>query len=223
MSKRFAVSLLAIIIACFLSFIFLNRIIAFSVSAFSDLSVTFTKSKGNIVGGTEIEGLKALTKNKKLDISADKAFIRVLAGQSLKEKKIIMVCRMESVKLDAKMESTEGGSAADNVMAMPFSSDQKYKELRFTVALDGKATSIKGFKADSDDIRMAGDCVFYRGKDDISLDFKISFSPQISATFPEDVRNGVLSPDEGGWYSTVISYRGNMLMLMALYSLTMPA
>ncbi|MGD2279374.1 MAG: hypothetical protein PVH45_04710, partial [Candidatus Omnitrophota bacterium] len=134
MSKRLAVLLLAIVIACFLSFIFLNRIIAFSVTGLSDLSVTYSKSKGNIFGGTEVDGLKVVTRNKKLDISADKAFLKILAGQSLQKKKIIMECRMESVKLDAKMESTKGTSSADNVMAMPFSSDQEYKEVKFTVA-----------------------------------------------------------------------------------------
>ncbi|MGB3112096.1 MAG: hypothetical protein WBB84_03850, partial [Candidatus Omnitrophota bacterium] len=128
---------------------------------------------------------------------------------------------MQAVRFETKIKSTTGSPSEDNVMAAPFSGDRKYEQMAFTAYIDKMAVKISGFKAMSPDVRMMGNCVFFWGKDDISLDLNISFSPEAASVFPEEIKNEFLSPDENGWYSTVISYKGNALMLMAFYSLTM--
>ncbi|MFQ5952060.1 MAG: hypothetical protein ACE5JK_01470 [Candidatus Omnitrophota bacterium] len=220
MHKRIFIFLLAILLACLIVFFFQNNLITYSINRFAGLVVMYDSSGGNIFQGADIKGLLIETGQGRPGISAEEAVLNLRSRESLKNKRLIFDCVMHGVKFVYKDTDKTDAAPEDNILALPFSPDQKYEKITFTAYLDRKTVEIRDFDAYSKDIRMGGDCLFVKGKDDISLDIKISFSPEISNALPEDVRTGVLSRDENGWYSTAITYKGNVLMLKALYSLT---
>jgi hypothetical protein len=220
MNKPLSFFLLAIIIIYFLGFFFFEGLLVTSINLFTDYKIAYDKEKGCIFRGSELRGLRIKTGGNKFGLLAEKALFNLRVGQSLKEGRLILDCDMQGVKFASKEKKKPEASFEDNILAIPFSPEQEYKEITFTVLANKKTLEILDFDAYSPDVQMRGDCIFFKNKDDISLNLKISFSPKISATFPDDVKGGVLSLDEGGWYSTVISYKGNVMMLRALYSLT---
>ena len=218
--NKFIFTLLIIALIITLSVLFLDRIVTFSVNHLTDYEISYEKWKNILSGTSEIDALHVASKGNKLGISAEKVFFNVRFKESLKEKKLIVDCTLQGARFTDESGSEEAAAPEEDILAMPFSPDHRYDKITLTAYLDTNVLEVSDFKATSKDILMEGDCVFIKNTDNISLDWKISFSPQLSGSLPEDLRSAVLSHDGEGWYSTVISYKGNVFMLKALYSLT---
>jgi hypothetical protein len=218
--NKLLLTFLIIVLISLLGLFFLDRVITFSINHFSAFEISYDKLKGNILRKTEIDGLYAETGPDGINVLAKKAVFSLRIKKSFEKKKIMLDCALYGVKFIPTGKGEKDAGQEENVLAVPFSSQQEYEKITFTTYLNGKALEISDFKAVSPNIRMEGGCVFSKNTDNIALNWKISFSPEASKSLPEDVRSGVLSKDEDGWYSTVISYKGNILMLKALYSLT---
>ena len=57
----------------------------------------------------------------------------------------------------------------------------------------------------------------------MALDVKLSVSPDLALLIGEDIRSGILTLGDDGWYSAVIDYKGNPVFLKALYMVTTPS
>jgi hypothetical protein len=112
-----------------------------------------------------------------------------------------------------------GPFSSDNILTFLFARGQKYQKIRFKAFLDKNTVKISDFTAFSPNIRMKGDYTLVKDKNEIFVELKLSFSPEMAEKLQDNVKDEVLSLDEDGWYSTVISYKGNRLFLTAIYSL----
>lgn len=86
MLKQVSIFLLAIILTCFLSFLFLNRIITFSISCLTDLDIKYDKCKGSVFREAKVSGLHVGAKNTKLDLTAENALLAIRPWQSEKRR-----------------------------------------------------------------------------------------------------------------------------------------
>ncbi len=226
---RLLVFFLLSILACFIVVLCLDRIAAFSINNFTDHRLTYDRWGGNLFDRSEVEGLDLELNEGTFAVIAEKARFDLRTRQLFKKRQFVLECEMEGVSFPsadksrsepALVEEGAGEASSDSILAIPFSPDQKYDRMVFTVFLDKGAVRVEGFEAYSENVRMKGDYVFFKDKNEVSVDLKISFSPDISAALEGSIKENILSPDEGGWYSTVISYRGNPTFLRALFSLT---
>lgn len=211
-------SLLFIVVLCFFVFLYIDKIITFSVNRFTNCELTYKKWGNNPFDKGRIYGMNLGLDKGAFTLYADEAVLKPSFDQLAKKGQIILSFSMKGVRLGSK----KGMASSDDIFSLPFSPEQKYGRMGLVAALGGNVIKITDFNARSKDIKMSGTCTFLRDRNDISVYFKISFSPEISATFPEDLRKHALALDDDGWYSTVIDYKGNALFLKALYSLAMP-
>ena len=208
---------LLVVVACFSVYYCIDRIAAFSVNSFTDYRLSYDRWGSNGLDGAEIRGLRFGLENKRFVINAEKARFDLRTRQSLRQRQFIVDCEIEGVTFAVGDESKPSIPFSGNILTFPFRPDQKYEQIIFTVFLDTNTVKIMDFKAYSRDIRMEGDYILLRDKDDLSLDLKISFSPEIAVTFEDSIRENILSRDEDGWYSTIIDYKGNAVFLQTLY------
>ena len=230
--SRFLIFFFLIILACFLVILYADRIAAFSINNFTDHRLTYARWGRNPFDRSEVEGVKLELNDRQFAVAAEKVRFDLKAGRFLEQRQFVLRCEMEGVTFPFVEEGrpelaphAEGSdsSSSDDILAIPFGPDQKYERMIFTVFLDKDTVKIAGFEAYSKDVRMKGDYAFHKKKDEISIDLKISFSPDASDAFANGIKENILSPDEGGWYSTIISYKGNPAFLRALSVLVTPS
>ena len=188
-----------------------------AVNRSADYKLTYDRWISNPLNWKTLTGFRLEIKKKFLTITADRIFFDFDLNQSLREKRFIFACKMDNVAFNSKTAVPQLADA----QAKAFGSDQKYENVEFTLRLDKDIFNLTAFNAVSPDIRMKGEYSYFRKKGEIAVDLKISFSPAMALTFEKNIRKNVLSLEDNGWYSTVISYKGNPALLKALYSLTM--
>ena len=110
------------------------------------------------------------------------------------------------------------GVSIDNIPVVPLFRGQRYERIRFKALLDKDSLRVSDLTVFSSDVCMEGGYTLDKCANNISIELKISFSSEMMDKLPASMRNGILSPDGDGWYSTVISYNGNLSIFNALYS-----
>ena len=211
-----AVALAAAVV--FISFS-IPRVIVLSVNTLTEYRVSYIRWRGNPLARSTVMGLKVGMKGKDLAVSAGRGDIDIDLALLLKERTLRLGCDMKDVVLSPTGSGTDLITGEDSVLSEVFKAGQRYDDVSFTLLMDAGMVKIEKFSARSRDIRLEGDYTLQKDKDVITLDLKLSFSPEMSGKLTEEIRENVLSPDEGGWYSTVINYKGNPLFLKALYSI----
>lgn len=219
LGKFLLIVLVLVILAGSILFVFADKIAAFSVDHLTEYRLSYDKW-GNPFDRSQVEGMLVEVKDKGIGLHAKEANFHLQLNELLTKRELVVYCEFKEVSpvVLGKTQPTETGS---DILAIPFSAGQVYGDVDFTLTFTGDTLRISSFRAISKDVRVTGDYVLFMKKDNISVDIKISFSPELSAQIDEDLRKNILSPDEGGWYSTVINYKGNPLLLKALYSITM--
>lgn len=212
--------LLSFVIVCLFAILYVDRIIAFSVERFTPCRMTYDRWGSSPFNRSEIDGVRIELKNNEFAARAEKSRFRFKPDRLFKDGQLVVDCEMEGVSFYVKAIDEQGSGPGGNVMAIPFGSGQQYESIVFRLFLDKGAFKVLDFSAHSMDIKMKGEYAFFKEREEIYIDLKILFSPELSGTFPDNVRDGILSPDEDGWYGTVINYRGNPVFLKAIYSLT---
>lgn len=200
--------------------IFLGDIIKFSVNRFSDYRVSYSRLYLESVGKGHFDNVVVMLPVKELTVNADSIEYGIETERVIRDKKIEGYCRMTGVSFFFGDEKGTQEKSLENLFLMPFDRNRKYKEIFFSFYLSEDKIKVYDFKANSDDVRIKGKYGYYDIKDEIEVDITISFSPEITDTFEESVRDNVLTQDDDGWYSTVIDYKGNPAFLLALYKLT---
>lgn len=223
--KLFLIALLVITGCGSACFLFADRIAAFYINTFTEYTITYDKWGENPFNRNRIDGMVVSLKDKGIGARAEEATFTLNFRDLVDKRKIVIDCDFTEVSFLAFTDSREEETglspeeAFNNVLDLPFKSDQPYGDVTLTLIVDTKTVQIKDFNAVSKDIKVTGDYTLYRSNNNIAVDIKISVSPEMSAKLGEDLRNNLLSPDEGGWYSTIINYKGSPLLLKALYSL----
>ena len=151
-------------------------------------------------------------------INSDKVILDLKASQSFQERRFVLGIVMKGVTFTSE-KGEDIVPSSGGVLAVLMSPDNKYEKVAFTVALDRAILKVSDFNAESQDIRIKGNCEFFREQERVSLDLAVSLSPEIAAKLPSEIREKTLSPLEDGWYSTVISMKGPVALLRAIYSL----
>ncbi|MDD5633781.1 MAG: hypothetical protein PHW46_00700 [Candidatus Omnitrophica bacterium] len=222
-SNRFLLILMYIIVAAVLCslavFYNLSRISIFFINRFTDCDVSCIKCSGNVLREVNISGFEVDLKKKGIKLTADKTRMKLVFKDISGEKCLILTCYMEGVGVSyqRKRSSAAGDATSKDILDIVFNPIQKYSEVSFGLVRSGEKTEINDFSAVSKDINIRGDYISFNKKDEVLVDFKFSFSPQIAGSFPDEMRKNLLSLDDSGWYSTVINYTGNPAFLRALY------
>ena len=101
--------------------------------------------------------------------------------------------------------------------AVLFGPDQEYEKVVFDLFLDRTIVSVTRIGVYSQDVRIEGDYTLAMERNDVSVSLKMSLSPEKAAMFKDSMMENFLSPDENGWYSAIIDYKGNALLLKAFF------
>ncbi|MFH1305265.1 MAG: hypothetical protein ABIH74_02540 [Candidatus Omnitrophota bacterium] len=201
----------------FLVFYHAGRLAVFYADHFTECSVTYEEWRGTVFNGAEIRGMRLELPGKVFAARGEKCFFKIDTHRLLTRRQIVLDCKMEGVSF-SRENNKESLSFYDDVLMIPFSSELEYGDVSFVITARSGVLEISDLRADSKNVRMSGSYVHFRGSGEVRLELKISFSPDMAADFDDAIKENVLSPDEDGWYSTVISYRGNALLLKALYA-----
>lgn len=213
------VTLLVFAAVAALSWVYMDRIVTFYINHYTDYRISYTKWIGNPLGQSEVEGLSFEIKSKGIGVHAEKGILRIHPKESYRRKTLLADCKFTAVSLTATTPQLLDKPAANDLMSIPFSADNKYESIVFAAAIDSRSLKIESFKGTSDDVRMEGKFSLIYARDEVDIDIKMSFSPEIVAKMPGELRDRALSLDDDGWYGTVITYKGNIIFLKALYAI----
>ena len=215
-----------IVLVLVASFIYLNsgRVFVFCVNKFTDINISYDSSKGNIFNEIQIEGLRVELKEKNLSCKVSTGYASADFKKLFKNRELVLNVKLERVSFSIGSEGDMSGKttpvSSDSLLTLPFSLGQEFNNIDFKLDYKEDILKVLDVTALSQDIRFGGEYVYSRRKNNVLVDFKISFSPVLADSFPETLRKNMLSPDEGGWYSTTINYKGNPTFLKALYVLS---
>jgi hypothetical protein len=215
----FVVFVLASLTACLAAYFYAERAVTFVVNNFTEYNVSYSKWEGHLFGKSHIKDLAFEVKSKGIKVKAATAYLDINIKESIDKKSLILEARLEKVEFSGLMEKKQAITLQNNVLAIPFAPGHIYDSISFYVSSGKDIFTLAGFKALSEDAKVEGDFTFFKLREEVDMDIKMSFSPKLAGILPGDMRDRVLSLDADGWYSTVIDYKGNVVFLKALYSL----
>ncbi|MDD3089568.1 MAG: hypothetical protein PHT95_06470 [Candidatus Omnitrophica bacterium] len=196
--------------------IFRGRILVAAVRMSAGQDMSFASWSGNPFMENTFRSLSLMSPVGQNGIKADEAIIQIDLKASISNKYLVFRCLMSNVKVVSSIDDLPGH---EDVMSMPFSSGKAYDEVAFLCEAGSDFVRVSDFRAASQDIIVSGGVSFSEENQMIDIDAKISFSPLFAGTMPEELRERVLSPEKDGWFSTQITYKGNVALLKALYSM----
>ena len=219
-ARRVLAVFLIILFSVSWAVIFFDRVGAFYINHFTDFRFEYDEWGPSILDRSNIKGAHIVLKGSGAGIRAGDIQFDFNAVKWIIDREAVLSCQMKGVTFEVDEEEVPRLLSPDSILAIPFNSLQEYDSISFKLFSNSKVIQLSGFNAHSENIRMKGDYSLFKDRDEVSVDFKISFSPEFSASFNEDIRENVLSLGEDGWYSTIINYKGNALLLKALYTFT---
>ncbi|MFH1665575.1 MAG: hypothetical protein ABIA77_05475 [Candidatus Omnitrophota bacterium] len=211
--------LLFVLLFCCILFVFADRIAAFAINHYTDYRVTYSKWGKSPFDRSQIEGLCIEAGNKRIAIRAEKVRVGLKLDGILKERRLSISCVMEKVDLSMAVKGPvpEPSAGLISVFLRPV---QEYDKVSFTLLCGKDVLNISDFKAASKDLCVEGDIDYSKRTNNVSVDLKLSVSPQMYDALSDDITEKILSRDEDGWYGTVIEFKGSIILLKALYSLS---
>jgi len=208
-----------IVILLSLTFFYVDRIAVFFINQYTGYNLSYKEWSRPSLNTAELGEVYLELEDPGLAIRAEKASLTLEGRRSFAEKKLILACEMRGLSFVSSDPAGEDKSTDVNILEVPFHADQKYESIQFVVYLGDKTVKVEGMKALSRDVNMTGEYAYDANDGSVAIKLKISFSPELAASFADNVRENVLAPDEDGWYSTVIDYKGPAVLLKALYSI----
>jgi hypothetical protein len=213
--------ILAAVVGIFL--VFRGPLLSFLINRFTEYNVAYAEWGGNPLGDSEIRDLALSMKGKNIAVKARNAKLSVKEFTPAGGFKLALDVDMVNVTFIYGTGSGKAPDKADDVLEMAFGSGQEYRELKFGLYSDKEVFKVSDFSAYSENVRIEGNFSSFKRTDKIDVDVKLSFSSDLAARFDKTVRDNVLSPDENGWYSMILNYKGNPLFLKAIYSIAIPS
>ncbi|MFH1877870.1 MAG: hypothetical protein ABH883_03590 [Candidatus Omnitrophota bacterium] len=224
-NRRFTVAVLilafflAVAALSFLYFSF-DKIVLFFINNYTEYRVSCGKWEGGMISRLDILDVTVESEKMKFSISAGKISI-VPDMKLIKNKQLLLECVIDDVSILSRDKAGQDMNLSQNFMSVLMKTGNKFDRVSFFILFEKSIIKITDLKAFSRDIHISGDSVFRTDGREVELNLQISFSPALVATLDKNLRDNVLSLDAGGWYSTVINYKGNPLLLKAFYSLTL--
>jgi len=209
------VFILAALLGAALCFIYADRVTVFCVNHFTGYEISYDSWGTGPLDRGDIDNLRIKAKKGIFALNAEKVRLELDALALFGKKQVLLDCKMKDVTLNA---AREGDASFDKIKALIFDPAQKYRDVEFTLLIDEHYIKVLYFVAHSPDVEVNGDYSYFKGTNEAMIDLKISLSPGLAGKLEEDIRKNVLMPDDDGWYSTVINFRGNATFLRALYS-----
>ncbi|MFH1798876.1 MAG: hypothetical protein ABH844_06060 [Candidatus Omnitrophota bacterium] len=193
---------------------FPGKTISVALRFFPEYALTCKSWQGALFEKNNIQDLSFSNKKVGFSIKAEKVEVALRIQELIREKQLVLNGEMTGARFFIKQDKKK----LDNIHTTLFNPDRRYEYVRFILSLNREGLKVSNFSSESRDIKITGNYTFFKSKNKVALEFKVSFSPEISTKFGDAVKHGVLSVDESGWYSTVISFKGNAPLLKALYS-----
>ncbi len=216
--KHFIIILAAVI--CILAsgfFLLFDDIIIYSVRRVSGYDLSFSVWEKSLTGTNYLHDLKILIPEQNVSVAASRGDVNFDIERYLKKREISADFLLEDVVL-RKIEISQGDTDDTSLYDLFLGEGQKFNSLSSDIFFDGNTFSISDLYADSSDIKVSGNCEFSDGWNTADIDIKISISPVLARTMSKDIRDNVLFEEDNGWYTTIISYKGNSVLLKALYN-----
>ena len=224
--RIFVVFLLCCAVAAVFTWAFLGNIASLLVNNLSGYSLTYDKWGDGLFDRNHVNGVSVRLDDKGIILDAREVFFEIDMDALLKKQELIVECEMKDVSISFGAQTDGAGAdkkkiaSSNDIASFILQKDQLYKDVSFVIKKSKDVESIYDFKAISEYARISGEYSDFKDKDVISLEVKISLSPQIASGIDENVRKNVLYREDDGWYGTVISYKGNPAFLKAIYSIT---
>ncbi|MCM8790289.1 MAG: hypothetical protein NC938_01115 [Candidatus Omnitrophica bacterium] len=208
---RFRGYLLGIAIVSFsllMIYIFYGQIAVFVFGAMSDTEIEYREIKTGGMASFVFKGFAINEKKTGIGIFAEDADIRLsLSGADIR--RAIIDFNFKKVHfLKKAVEKPISYDNLDGLLAIPFSSDWTYPELRGRLQLKKGGIRLENLMAKSDDLMMSftGDL-----NDDrtIKSDIVIYFADKLIAKIPPELTNVILKDEGGKWKSLSVKLEGN--------------
>ena len=210
--------LICLLVVLFISiFVFFDNVFTYSVSRFTDYDISFVQWNKAIFGKNKMRGLRILSKEHDLIVKAESAEIFIDIGKFLKEKKMFVDFELKGVSfsyLDGSSSYDLSGNSLYSIFVGP---DQKFNSIHSILLWENETFSISDLNADSQNIKVFGNCLFSDSGENANIDIKLSISPTLASELSPEVIGRVLVQEDSRWYTTIINYKGNTVLLRALY------
>jgi hypothetical protein len=185
-------------------------------------NIAYSSCEGWPFRKATVRGLRISPDEHDLVLSAEKAVFRVDLRNILRDRGLKAECDLAGVSIAfAGGEEVPGGSAG--IMNVILDPGRRYRTVSMNLFISSSLYEVSDFLAVSEDIRIEGQSRFDRIKDNLDLDLGIMFSADLVAGLPDTVKGNILTLQQDGWYGTVIDFKGNPLLLSALYSVASEA
>ena len=220
-SKIIYLLIYILIMFCILTatvFVYFDQIFTYSVSHFTGYSISFIKWEKSIFDKNYIRGLQLSSQEHNLIMTADNAEIYIDVQKLIKEKKFSVDLSLEGVSVSYFDGDSKHDFSGDSLYGLFVGADQKFNSVSSLISWDNTTFSVSDLNAYSQNIEIFGKCKFLDKGDIADIYIKLSISPDLALMLDPEVRDRVLFKGDDGWYATVINYKGNTVILRALYS-----
>ncbi|NQT33152.1 MAG: hypothetical protein HQ594_05720 [Candidatus Omnitrophica bacterium] len=202
-----------------------KEIATFAVNHCTEYHLTYSAWDGSLFGRSDVRNANLQIPQKEIVLNIKNIVLQAEWRELFKNGRLKLACELDDTVLsplggeNSFFENAgNGNNSMDSITDALFDPGMKYDQITFTLMSSASNLKITNFKALSRDVRIEGNYSYFRENGDVDVDIKISFSSEMSEKFGEDILKHVLSPDKDGWYSTSIKYRGNPVILKAVYS-----
>ncbi|MBD3296797.1 MAG: hypothetical protein GF392_05460 [Candidatus Omnitrophica bacterium] len=192
------------------------------VERYTGARISWSSCRGWPFRKVSAEEVKIVSEAYGAVLYAEKAEFRIDLKNMLRDRGLEAECDFSGVTLTAT-DGEKLSSEASDIMDIILDPERKYRTVSLDLFISTSLFEVSDFQAVSEDIRVDGQCRFDRLRDNLDLDVAIMFSPELVAGLPDTLRGDVVTLQEDGWYGTVIEFKGNPLLLSAIYSMTSDA
>lgn len=214
--------MLLLITVSFISSIILfsDRIASFYINNFTAYNINYDKWGISPLNRSDIYGLELSIEGRGMTVKVDSVRFDINFRETIKSRSLVFSCELNGLSLEQPDKEVSAMPGSGGLLSSFDPSDIIFDRIDLSAQIGRDKYKVTDFKASSKDIRLVGDCEYLNASEYISIDLKISFSTAFFEPFPDSLFKKALTYDEQGWYSTVINYKGNILLLKAMYSIT---
>lgn len=214
--------LLVLVILGSLFYFYYPKVVFSFVESYTATRIAYSSCEGWPFKKATAEKLRIVPVGHDVVLSAEKAEFRIDLQNILRDRGLKAECDLSGVTI-ASASGERISSGTPGIMDIIFDPERRYETVSLDLFISSSLFEVSDFLAASKDIRIEGKCRFNRLKDNLDLDLSIMFSPDLVAGLPDALRENILPPREDGWYGTVIDFKGNPLLLSAIYSMASDA
>ncbi|MDD5495912.1 MAG: hypothetical protein PHP46_02275 [Candidatus Omnitrophica bacterium] len=198
----------AALLACLFFYLFFARIALYMISISQGLDIRYGKLKNAGFKELLFDDLKISEKKNGIGFLAKKAKIRPQWSQKFLSEPAFDMKLYDVSFLKRDREDPTRYSDIDDLVAAPFKSSCRYKEISLKIKKMRDGMLIEGLDAKSDDIRLSLNGSL-KTDNTIDLAIIIYFSDTLTRKVPEELTKVILKDDKAGWKSLSVNLRGN--------------